>query len=121
MMKEFVWTVAEYGLDIIEYWFGLKILFGAKIHRKWLGGVGALLLILLLVVGKWSTKDILLYVTALFAFLQYFMVELPKNQKRGWVWIDILIIQYIQTVIAGAVRLVLDYNQYAGANFWIFF
>ncbi len=45
-MKECVWTVAQYGLNLIEYWFGLKILFGAKIHRKWIGGVGALLLIL---------------------------------------------------------------------------
>lgn len=119
MMKEFVWTVAKYGLSLIEYWFGLKILFGAKIHRKWLGGVGALSLILLLILGKWNTKDILLYVTTLFAFLQYFMAELPKNQKRGWIWIDILIIQYIQTVIADAVRLALDYNQYTEANFLI--
>jgi len=119
-MKECVWTVAKYGLNLIEYWFGLKILFGAKIQRKWLGGVGALLLILLLFWGKWNTKDILLYVTTLFAFLQYFMAELPKNQKKGWIWIDILIIQYIQTVIAGAVRLALDYDPYAETNILIF-
>ena len=120
MMKEVVWTVAQYGLDIIEYWFGLKILFGARIHRKWLGGVGALLLILFLFVGKWYASDVVLCITTLFAILQYFMAELPGNQKKGWIWIDILIIQYIQTVIASAVRLALNYNQYAETNFLIF-
>lgn len=105
-MGEKAILIIEFGIELVQYWFVLCVLFSGRIIRWWLGilAYGLFIIVVCLYDVSYRIGGFILIPITIF-LLVLFIIEPPDNKKRDWNILCYVMVFYLNKLVAAVFKM----------------